>query len=660
MSGRIRPESIRLKDAGNVVPIRDGLISMLTGMGTSTDQRSYSRYFARVMSDVEIDQAYRGSWVMRKAIDKPATEMVREWRDWQADSADIEKLEAEEKRLDIRNKVRRAECLRGLGGAGMVLYVGGSDDEQITAIDPAKLKAGDLKAIHVWHRSRFNLGEMIADWSDPWFGYPSYYEVQLQGTTAGKAIKFHPSRVVAFKAEPVADIMGVDWLTAFWGQAKVQTIIDAIQNVDTADTGFAALISQARLRRIYIPKLLDMLTQPGGEAKLAKRLQAFALGESNNSVSWLDGGDGATGAEKIDDKQVTWTGMPDIMAAYRTAAAAAADMPATVLWGISPAGMNATGDSDIQLYHKTIKGRQDLDLRPCMTQIDAALVPSALGRVDDAIWYDWAPLANQTEKDEATTFFTFMQAVEKLQATNGLPTIAFEKALQNTLEERGWLPGLGDALAEISEDERFPSLSAPEVDASGNPIDPSDLTPEGGDQTPGAKVQPIRRAANDARFTDGAEPKTLYVERKLLNADEVIRWAKSQGLETTLAPGDMHVTVAYSRTPVDWFAVGTDWAGDENGKLRVKPGGARTVERLGDGDAVALLFASDDLKWRHDRIIEAGATWDWPDYRPHVTLSWNAEGVDVSTIVPYAGPLVFGPELFSQVSEDWQQSISEE
>jgi len=659
MSGRIRPESVRLKDASNVVPIRDGLISMLTGMGTTTDQRSYSRYFARFMTDYEIDQAYRGSWVMRKAIDKPATEMVREWRDWQADSADIENLEAEEKRLDLRNKVRRAECLRGLGGAGMVLYVGGTPEEQATALDPTKIKAGDLKAIHVWHRSRFSLGEMIADWNDPWFGHPSFYEIQLQGT-ATSAIKFHPSRVVAFKAEPVADIIGADWQTHFWGQAKVQTIIDAVQNVDTADTGFAALISQARLRRIYIPKLFDKFTKPGGEAELAKRLQAFALGESNNSVSWLDGGDGATGAEKIDDKQVTWTGMPDIMAAYRTAAAAAADMPATVLWGISPQGMNATGDSDIQLWHKTIKGRQDLDLRPCMTQIDAALIPSALGKVDDGIWYDWAPLSSQSEKDEATTFFTFMQGVEKLQATNALPSIAFEKALQNTLEERSWLPGLGDALAEIPEDERFPSLSEPDVDANGNPIDPNALQAEGGDQSTGAEKPPLRRAANDARFLD-ATPRTMYVQRKLLNADDVIAWAKSQGFESTIPADQMHVTVAYSRTPIDWMTVGTDYSGDEKGNLLVRAGGPRSVERMGDGDAIALQFLEDGLTWRHQRFIDAGASWDWPSYQPHLTISWTMpRDFDVSKVVPYQGPLKFGPELFSEVDEDWKQSITEE
>ena len=490
-----RPKNVRMKDVANVVPLfRDGLVSLVSGMGTSTDPRSYNRYFARPMSDHEIDQAYRGSWVMRKAIDKPATEMVREWRDWQADAADIEKLEAEEKRLDLRNAVRRAETLRGLGGSGMVLYVGGNPAEQATPLEQTRVRAGDLKRIHVWHRSRFTLGEMIVDWTDDWFGHPSYYEVKLQGASAGSALRFHPSRVVAFKGEQIGDIVGGTWVDAFWGQSKVQTIMDAAQNVDTAENGFAALIKDARNRRIYIPRLLEMLATAAGEAQLARRLKAFALGESSNAVSWLDGGDGEKGAEKIEDRQMAWTGMPDIMDAYRNAFAAAADMPVTVMWSTSPKGMNATGESDIALWHKSIKGRQDLDLRPCMTQIDAVLIPSALGKPDDKIWYEWAPLSSQSEKDEATTFWNFMQGLQILVETSALPTIAMEKAVQNLLEERGWLPGIGDALAELPEDERFPSLADPDPDEA----DPSALTQpdpqtqEGGDPAVAAQVR--RRA----------------------------------------------------------------------------------------------------------------------------------------------------------------------
>jgi phage-related protein (TIGR01555 family) len=647
---------------GIVVKLWDGLTNALSGLGTTTDPRSYNRYQARYYTAEEIDAAHRGSWIMRKAIDKPATEMVREWRDWQAEKANIEKLEAEEKRLDLRNKVRDAEIMRGLGGAGLVLYV--PDTDQMQPLNPATIKAGDLKAIHVWHRSRFNLGEMIGAWNDPWFGHPAYYEVTLQGQAGATPTRFHPSRVVAFKADRVSDITGASWHDCFWGQSKVQTIMEAIQNVDTAEGGFAALIKDARNRRLYVPGLTKRFATTESEASFTRRAQALAVGESSLGITFLDAGE-ATGAdgkvaggEKLEDRQMSWAGMPDIMAAYRTAAAAAADMPATVLWGISPQGMNATGDSDIALWGKTIKGRQDLDLRPCMTQIDVALIPSALGKPDDTIWYEWAPLAAQSEKDEATTFWNTMQAAQILQQTASIPDIAFSKGMQNLMSEKGWMPGLDEALSEIPEGERFPEREAPELDADGNPIDPSALqaSPTSGKEAdpnlaPGGAVgsgAARRRAANDARFAD-ATPRTLYVSRKVQNTAEIAAWAKSQGI--TDLNDDLHVTIAYSTTPVDWIVMGNTWQGDDKGNFTIQAGGPRVVEALGNQTAV-LMFASSDLGWRNREMREAGASWDFPDYQPHISLTQAS--VDLARVQPYAGKIVLGPEIFEEIRSDDQ------
>uniref|UniRef100_UPI0026372AD8 anti-CBASS protein Acb1 family protein n=1 Tax=Companilactobacillus sp. TaxID=2767905 RepID=UPI0026372AD8 len=98
-AGRIRPGSVRPR-------FNDGLISLVSGMGTTTDPRSYQHYRKRWMSDFEIEQAYRSGWLMRRVVDQPATECVREWRDWQAEKDVIGKLEAEEKRLSVREHVR--------------------------------------------------------------------------------------------------------------------------------------------------------------------------------------------------------------------------------------------------------------------------------------------------------------------------------------------------------------------------------------------------------------------------------------------------------------------------------------------------------------------------------------------------------------------------
>ena len=47
-------------------------------------------------------------------------------------------------------------------------------------------------------------------------------------------------------------------------------------------------------------------------------------------------------------------------------------------------------------------------------------------------------------------------------------------------------------------------------------------------------------------------PKTLYVNRPLLNAGQITAWAKAQGFKSVQKPEDMHVTICYSKAPFDW------------------------------------------------------------------------------------------------------------
>jgi hypothetical protein len=156
-----------------------------------------------------------------------------------------------------------------------------------------------------------------------------------------------------------------------------------------------------------------------------------------------------------------------------------------------------------------------------------------------------------------------------------------------------------------------------------------------------------------------ATPRPLYVHRKMLNAADLIAWAKAQGLESTLPAEDMHVTVLYSRQPVDPMALGNPIFAESDGGLIVKAGGPRALERFGEG-ATVLQFASWELSSRHADMIRAGASHDHPDYQPHITLTYEApEGIDLDAIRPYAGELRFGPEIFAPLDPDWKSKIEE-
>lgn len=152
-----------------------------------------------------------------------------------------------------------------------------------------------------------------------------------------------------------------------------------------------------------------------------------------------------------------------------------------------------------------------------------------------------------------------------------------------------------------------------------------------------------------------ADLRPLYASRKVANADQLLRWAKEQGFRTTLPAGDLHVTIAFSRTPLDWFAVGEAWSET----VTVLPGGPRAVEPLGDKGAVVLKFKSSELEARWQQFRDAGASWDYDGYQPHVTLTYDPGDLDLAKVEPYLGKLEFGPEIFAPLDEDWADKVTE-
>lgn len=620
--------------ATRVRQLYDGLANALTGAGTTADKRAHAFYAMRLLTPQQIDAAYRSSWLMRKVVDRPANDMTRAWRDWQLEGGDITGIEAEEKRLGLRDKVRRALILGRLGGGALILGVPGAD--AMLPINPRQAGKGSLRYLHVVSRFQLTLGEIVTDPESELFGQPAYFEMN---STAG-GVKLHPSRVIPFKGLPVPD-MGVaqqqDW---FWGDSVIQAIDDAVKNADAAQSGIASLIEEAKVDSFRMKGLNDLVASQEGEDRVIRRLDIMQAAKSIHRAVILDSED------EWNQRQITWTGMPDVLRTFLSIVAGAADIPATILLGKSPDGMNATGDADFRAYYDSIGSKQENELRPLIERIDDVLVPSALGSSPADLTFTWAPLWQMDEVQAATVMKTKAEAV-KIYVDSGLfPDQALSESVGNMLTEDGSLPGFDAAL------DAAPDMS------------------EGGTEPPVAAnentVAALRQAGaitkDQARaLIADAQPRTLYVQRKLLNAAEVIDWAKGQGFETTLAAADMHVTIAYSSQPVDWMKVGSSWSDDSKGQLEIKPGGARIVEKLGDKGAVVLLFASSELCWRHEEIKRAGASFDFDEYQPHVTITYSAPaGLDLSKVEPYRGRLLFGPEIFEELDADWAMGVTEE
>lgn len=525
--------------------------------------------------------AYMSSGMMRKVIRIPAADRTQKWRDWQTDQDNIAKIEAEEKRLGLPAKTKQAEVLRGVGGGAMILITAGDHAEPL---NPGDIGPGGLVAINVVSRWQITPEDFDDDLASPTYGEPRWFSINSR---SGGRQRIHPSRVVCFRGEALPNGDTVSQEEAFWGDSRLLQVFREVTRSDETQEWFAALVRKAKLLRFGVSNLTDY-----DQDDLNKRVALIGAGESvlNATVYNLptkDGSGGEVGGEKIDDYQVAWTGIPAMMDAFDQRVAAVSDIPFTRLTGRSPAGMNATGKHDDINWMRAVTAGQETETRPCLERIDPLLLRSAGVTDPEDVWWTWAPLGEPDEKEKAETFKLLMEAVEKLILSGLVPEVALAKAVQNLIEERGDLPGLADALAELPEDIRFGLSPEP-----GDDDDPSALQAEGEEvveQSAGGggrrmEAAPSRRAGE--RYFEHVQ-QTALNGAQIKSLVELIQSVESGMIDKETA--EQVLTVAFPMLTPEQIKSLLAHAGDDpEGYLArlnaVKRGGAVTQNDTGGGD----------------------------------------------------------------------------
>lgn len=591
--------------------LKDSLQNLVAGLGTARDKASHSHYALPVMDDQQLLNAFRGSWTAQKGVSIPAVDACRNWRNWQADKAQIELIEAEEDRLNVKGKILEALLKARLFG-GAAVFIGTGERDTASELKPDRIGKGGIKYLTVMTRRQLSATEIEQDPQSPRFGKPKAY--RLPGST----VEIHPSRLVIFVGVPHPDPELAIGTGFGWGDSVLLSAMPAVRHYDETIANVVSLVYEAKIDVINIPNLMSSMQDKNYERLLLERLRLAATAKGINGTLILDG------QETHSSKSASFGTLPDVIAETRLGVSGAFDVPGTRMFGQSSTGLGANGEENTRNYYDNIASRQKLEIKPAMNVLDEGLIRSALGSRPKEVHYTWAPLWQATAKERADIGKTTADTIKALKDSGLFPEDALSTAAVNLLVELSVMPGLEAAI------EKF-----------GNEL-PDD---DDGDDLPSTVAdQPVAKKA----ITDAA-PRSLYVSRKVINGAEIIAWAKAQGFESNVPADDLHVTVAYSRNPVDWMKVGESWSGDGNGQLKIAPGGARLIDKFGEG-AVVLLFNSSELAWRHVSIVEAGASWDWPDYQPHITFTYEPGSVDIDKVEPYRGAIELGPEIFEELA----------
>lgn len=345
-----------------------------------------------------LNALYRESWIVRRIIDVIPADMLKNWITITSGlDPDVEKrLSLTLRRTQLIDKLKRGmQWGRLYGGALGVMLVKhqGYDLSQPLQLD--WIMPGDFAGLLIFDRwNGVNpSSELIEDISDPDYGYPKYYTVT--DPAGGGSVKIHHSRVIRFTGntlpfwEEIAEMQ--------WGASVVESIFDELRKRDNVSWNIAQLTFMANIRVLKMQDLGQLLaaTDNESQAELLRTLEAQNMLLNNMGMQVMDAADG------LETHQYTFGGLADCYQQFIMDISGAAEIPVTRLFGRSPSGLNATGESDLQNYYDMIAEKQESYLRPILNKVLPPFIISTLGSLPDDFDFEFDPVAEPTDKERA-------------------------------------------------------------------------------------------------------------------------------------------------------------------------------------------------------------------------------------------------------------------
>lgn len=345
-----------------------------------------------------LNALYRESWIVRRIIDVIPADMLKNWITITSGlDPDVEKrLSLTLRRTQLIDKLKRGmQWGRLYGGALGVMLVKhqGYDLSQPLQLD--WIMPGDFAGLLIFDRwNGVNpSSELIEDISDPDYGYPKYYTVT--DPAGGGSVKIHHSRVIRFTGntlpfwEEIAEMQ--------WGASVIESIFDELRKRDNVSWNIAQLTFMANIRVLKMQDLGQLLaaTDNESQAELLRTLEAQNMLLNNMGMQVMDAADG------LETHQYTFGGLADCYQQFIMDISGAAEIPVTRLFGRSPSGLNATGESDLQNYYDMIAEKQESYLRPILNKVLPPFIISTLGSLPDDFDFEFDPVAEPSDKERA-------------------------------------------------------------------------------------------------------------------------------------------------------------------------------------------------------------------------------------------------------------------
>lgn len=502
-------EILRRKN-GAVRPHReDGYVNLLNKYGTKQDNsEAYKFEREPVIPDMQLTGLYEGNGLFSKIIDTPAEEALKHGFDLNLKSDEVNAF-VEDALDDLEWEEKAATAIkwaRLYGGALIVMLIDDGrgleeavDWEHIRSIDELRvyersIVQPDSSSLYQQDYGGKGVGNRVSK-----FGQPEYYYV----SSIYGSFKVHESRCLVFR-NGVLPEQTSNATYLFWGMPEYVRIRRALRETVTAHTDSVKLLERS-VQAIYSMKgLASLLTTDDGENQVLKRLKLVDTSRGLLNSIAID-----SEGENYDFKTFQFSGVKDVIDATCNMLSALTNIPQTILFGRSPAGMNATGDSDFESYYNFVEKIQRLMLkRNLRTLLDVVFRAGiASGDVAEEPDYklEFKPLWSLSDTEQAAVDQTKAQT-EQIKAQTAQLYVDMQAI--DPSEVRSRLASdeefdVEDIISEDDEDDLLHSLLGTEPDAMSD-VEAAQRNLEQA-QAPGGAEQSIQAAPPHAANADAAD-----------------------------------------------------------------------------------------------------------------------------------------------------------
>lgn len=418
---------------------------------------------------------YRDNWIVQNIVATIPNDMIRKWYEIRSGIAPeyIDQMARLERTTQLRKKLLTGLCWGRLygGAVGVILIRGQNDMSQPLDLD--SIMPGSFLGLQILDRwsGVYPESDVVTDPSDPDFGLPDYYIIRDE-TTGQTAVRVHHSRVIRFIGRELPWLEQV--AEQYWGESELEAIYSEVVKRDNVSGNIAALTFRANVNYLEADGLDQLLGTANTEMqrRFWNLMQAQAIMESNFGTRIINKGDA------MHNVQYTFTGLADVYDRVMMDVAGAARTPVTKLFGRSPAGMNATGESDMRNYYDYIDGLRETDFRAIIERLLPIMALSAWGQIPDDLEIDFLPMQTPDAKETAEIAERKTNAILAVYQNDLIDSATAQQELQTLTEETGMFGKITDESIEAGRGQTYSSsramqdplmgLELPREPASGN------------------------------------------------------------------------------------------------------------------------------------------------------------------------------------------------